>query len=137
MLYDLSTDTPLKVSSQRDQRPCIIFLFSPAFTQAFTGDTLFVGGVGRPDLVGALDPSATPEILSQNMFNSLAKLLLLGDDVEVLPAHGPGSPCGKGISADLSSTIGKEKASNPALQFTDMAKFVEFNIDGLGQVGIG
>eukprot|EP00045_Choanoeca_perplexa_P015883 m.206593 g.206593 ORF g.206593 m.206593 type:complete len:500 (-) comp17106_c0_seq2:3743-5242(-) len=112
VLYDLSTDTPLK---------------------AFTGDTLFVGGVGRPDLVGALDPDATPEILSQNMFNSLAKLLKLGDDVEVLPAHGPGSPCGKGISADLSSTIGKEKATNPALQFTDVAKFVAFNIEGLGQ----
>ena len=95
-----------------------------------------MGGVGRPDLVGALDPTATPEILSQNMYRSLFnKLLLLGDDVEVLPAHGPGSPCGKGISAELSSTIGKEKATNPALQFTDMAQFVEFNIAGLGEVG--
>eukprot|EP00730_Choanoeca_flexa_P006628 TRINITY_DN12186_c2_g3_i1.p1 TRINITY_DN12186_c2_g3~~TRINITY_DN12186_c2_g3_i1.p1 ORF type:complete len:501 (+),score=102.92 TRINITY_DN12186_c2_g3_i1:117-1619(+) len=113
VLYNLETNAPLK---------------------AFTGDTLFVGGVGRPDLVGALDSSATPEMLSANMYNSLYnKLMLLNDNVEVLPAHGPGSPCGKGISAELSSTIGKEKASNPALQFDNEQDFIAFNIAGLGQ----
>lgn len=57
--------------------------------KAFTGDTLFVGGIGRPDLVGALDPSLTPEVLSKMMFKSLnEKIMTLPDDVEVLPAHG-------------------------------------------------
>ncbi|EDQ86003.1 uncharacterized protein MONBRDRAFT_28783 [Monosiga brevicollis MX1] len=113
VLYDNTSNKPLK---------------------AFTGDTLFVGGCGRPDLVGALIEGATPEKLSQQMFHSLHhKLLPLGDDVEVFPAHGPGSPCGKGISQELSSTIGNEKRTNPALQFSKEADFVAFNTDGLDQ----
>eukprot|EP00043_Microstomoeca_roanoka_P009009 m.86131 g.86131 ORF g.86131 m.86131 type:complete len:512 (-) comp14453_c1_seq4:302-1837(-) len=100
--------------------------------KAFTGDTLFVGGNGRPDLVGALLPDATPEHLSQLMYASLhEKLAKLPDDCEVLPAHGPGSPCGKGISADLSSTIGKEKQTNPAFTITDEKSFIEYNVAGL------
>eukprot|EP00056_Hartaetosiga_gracilis_P011672 m.177649 g.177649 ORF g.177649 m.177649 type:complete len:495 (+) comp13550_c1_seq3:145-1629(+) len=98
---------------------------------AFTGDTLFVGGVGRPDLVGALLPDATPEKLSSNMFHSLKRLMTLPDECLVFPAHGPGSPCGKGISADLSSTIGKEKDTNEALLYTDEQKFIEWNTSGL------
>ncbi|EGD75703.1 beta-lactamase domain-containing protein [Salpingoeca rosetta] len=99
---------------------------------AFTGDTLFVGGCGRPDLVGALNPDLTPEVLSKMMFKSLReKILSLPDECLVFPAHGPGSPCGKGISADLSSTIGKEKETNPALQIDDEQKFIEFNTAGL------
>eukprot|EP00043_Microstomoeca_roanoka_P007075 m.68479 g.68479 ORF g.68479 m.68479 type:complete len:497 (-) comp13682_c0_seq9:83-1573(-) len=102
--------------------------------KAFTGDTLFVGGNGRPDLVGALRPDATPELLSRLMFASIhEKLAHLPDDCEVLPAHGPGSPCGKGISSELSSTIGKEKLTNPAFTITDEVSFVEYNIKGLGR----
>ena len=114
--------TWLLVDRTQDRKPVM----------AFTGDTLFVGGCGRPDLVGALDASLTPEVLSKMMFKSLReKIMALPDDCEVLPAHGPGSPCGKGISGDLSSTIGKEKETNPALQFEDEAKFIEFNVAGL------
>eukprot|EP00055_Hartaetosiga_balthica_P017641 m.120126 g.120126 ORF g.120126 m.120126 type:complete len:495 (+) comp9369_c0_seq1:360-1844(+) len=100
-------------------------------TMVFTGDTLFVGSVGRPDLVGSIIPEITPELLSNNMFDSLQRLMELPDECIVFPAHGPGSPCGKGISADLSSTIGKERQTNEALLYTDRQKFIEWNTSGL------
>ena len=74
--------------------------------KAFTGDTLFVGSIGRPDLLGSV--GYTAESMASLLYHSLHdKLMALPDDVEVHPAHGPGSPCGKNISPEHSSTIGK------------------------------
>ncbi|MBZ5608858.1 MAG: MBL fold metallo-hydrolase [Acidobacteriia bacterium] len=86
-----------------------------------TGDTLFIGDVGRPDLSGDL----TPQQLAGMLFDSLhTKLLKLPDDVQVFPAHGAGSLCGKQMSTERSSTIGKQKVSNYALRPTDRDEFV-------------
>src|SRR5712692_8702270 len=74
-----------------------------------TGDTLFIGDVGRPDL----SPGYTPQQLAGLMYDSLhGKLLRLADSVEVYPAHGAGSLCGRQMSAERRSTIGKERAGN-------------------------
>lgn len=93
----------------------------------FTGDTLFVGDVGRPDLrenVGNI--TAKKEALARQMYHSTRdKLMKLPHGVVVYPAHGPGSLCGKGISADLQSTIGRELRENYALQLMDELTFVK------------
>lgn len=87
-----------------------------------TGDTLFIGDVGRPDLSGDL----TPQQLAGMLFDSLhTKLLTLPDDVQVFPAHGAGSLCGKQMSTERSSTIGKQKISNYALRPTDRGEFIQ------------
>jgi hydroxyacylglutathione hydrolase len=86
-----------------------------------TGDTLFIGDVGRPDLA----PDLTPQQLAGMLFDSLhQKLLPLGDDVEVYPAHGAGSLCGKQMRPERQSTIGKERALNYALRPTVKEEFV-------------
>lgn len=86
-----------------------------------TGDTLFIGDVGRPDLA----PDMTPQQLAGMLFDSLhQKLLPLGDDVEVYPAHGAGSLCGKQMRPERQSTIGKERALNYALRPTSKEEFV-------------
>ena len=86
-----------------------------------TGDTLFIGDVGRPDLSGDL----TPQQLAGMLFDSLhSKLLQLPDDVLVYPAHGAGSLCGKQMSSERSSTIGNQKISNYALRPTSREEFV-------------
>jgi hydroxyacylglutathione hydrolase len=93
----------------------------------FTGDTLFVGDVGRPDLrenVGNI--TAKKEELARDLYYSTRhKLMLLPKDVMVYPAHGPGSLCGKNMSPDLYSTIGRELAENYALQLMDELEFVK------------
>lgn len=92
-------------------------------THVLTGDTLFVGDVGRPDLAGGKGWSA--EQMAAAMYESLReKLLPLPDDVVVWPAHGAGSLCGKNLSKDTSSTIGRERRTNPALQAMSRADFV-------------
>ena len=92
----------------------------------FTGDTLFIGDCGRPDLreqAGAI--TATRAELAKQMFHSLRnKLMTLPDDVLVYPAHGAGSLCGKGLSEQNSSTIGAEKRSNWSLQNLSEDEFV-------------
>lgn len=92
----------------------------------FTGDTLFVGDVGRPDLrehVGHI--TAKAKELASQLYRSLhQQLLRLADDVLVYPAHGAGSLCGKNLSSDLSSTIGRERKSNYALQEMSEEEFV-------------
>lgn len=88
----------------------------------FTGDTLFVGDVGRPDL---LDGIMSKEELAAMMFESLKKLIVLPDDVVVYPAHGAGSACGKNIGKETSSTIGQQKANNYALKITNKSAFIE------------
>ncbi len=86
-----------------------------------TGDTLFIGDVGRPDLA----PNLTPQELAGMLFDSLHnKLLPLGDDVEVYPAHGAGSLCGKQMRPERQSTIGKERALNYALRPRTKEEFV-------------
>src|SRR5271170_7823006 len=86
-----------------------------------TGDTLFIGDVGRPDLA----PDLTPQQLAGMLFDSLhQKLLPLGDDVEVYPAHGAGSLCGKQMRPERQSTIGKERALNYALRPSSKEEFV-------------
>jgi len=86
-----------------------------------TGDTLFIGDVGRPDLSG----DHTPQQLAGMLYDSLhTKLLQLPDDVQVFPAHGAGSLCGRQMSSERSSTIGKEKLSNYALRPSSRDEFV-------------
>jgi len=83
----------------------------------FTGDTLFVGDVGRPDLHGS------PERLYESVYE---KLLKLPETLEIYPAHYAGSVCGKALSPKPSSTIGFERKFNPALQFKSKADFVAY-----------
>ena len=93
----------------------------------FTGDTLFVGDVGRPDLrENAGNITAKKEELARLMYHSTRdKLMRLPADVIVYPAHGPGSLCGKNMSPDLQSTIGRELRENYALQLMDELTFVK------------
>jgi len=87
-----------------------------------TGDTLFVGEVGRPDLMGH---QFTADQMAGSLYDSLhEKLLTLPDDVIVYPGHGPGSSCGRNIGPETSSTIGKERRLNYALQIRDRDAFV-------------
>jgi DMSO/TMAO reductase YedYZ molybdopterin-dependent catalytic subunit/rhodanese-related sulfurtransferase/glyoxylase-like metal-dependent hydrolase (beta-lactamase superfamily II) len=89
-----------------------------------TGDTLFVGDVGRPDLFVASGISA--DSLAQRLYASLhGKLLKLPDTTRVFPAHGAGSNCGKQLSNETSSTIGEQRQNNYALQTVDVGQFVE------------
>lgn len=88
-----------------------------------TGDTLFVGDVGRPDLAGG--KGYTPAMMAEMMYDTLHdKLLQLPDEVEVYPAHGAGSMCGKNMSKETSSTIGQQRRFNYALQPMSKAEFV-------------
>jgi hydroxyacylglutathione hydrolase len=93
----------------------------------FTGDTLFVGDVGRPDLrENTGNITAKKEELARQMFHSLRdKLMVLPHHVTVYPAHGPGSLCGKNMSPDLDSTIGRELRDNYALQIAREDEFVK------------
>ncbi|MBS9524134.1 MBL fold metallo-hydrolase [Litoribacter alkaliphilus] len=97
----------------------------------FTGDTLFIGDVGRPDLrekSGKMQ--AKREELARQMYKSTReKLMKLEDEVVVYPAHGSGSLCGKSMSDANSSTIGQEKASNYALQDMSEDRFVEILLE--------
>lgn len=87
----------------------------------FTGDTLFVGDVGRPDL----SPTHTPEQLAELLYASLhEKLLKLPDDTEVYPAHGAGSLCGRALGSESSTTIGRQKQTNYALLAPTREEFV-------------
>ncbi|SFC38382.1 Glyoxylase, beta-lactamase superfamily II [Flagellimonas taeanensis] len=97
----------------------------------FTGDTLFVGDVGRPDLREEDGDIATQEKeLAHQMYSSTRNVLMkLGKEIKVYPAHGAGSLCGKNISSDQSSTIGRELEENPALQPMDEVTFVDFLLD--------
>jgi len=92
----------------------------------FTGDTLFVGDVGRPDLrENAGNITAAKEDLARQMYHSTReKLMNLPHSVKVYPAHGPGSLCGKNISPDLETTIGRELRENYALKLMDEISFV-------------
>jgi hydroxyacylglutathione hydrolase len=95
----------------------------------FTGDTLFVGDVGRPDL---LDGLMSQEQLASMMYDSLnTKIKTLPDHVIVYPAHGPGSACGKNIGKETHSTIGNQKKFNYALQTMSREEFIATLTDGI------
>ena len=95
----------------------------------FTGDTLFVGDVGRPDL---LDGVMTKEDLASMMYDSLNnKIKTLPDSVIVYPAHGPGSACGKNIGKETFSTIGEQKKFNYALKDMSREEFIKELTSGI------
>lgn len=104
-------------------------LASPTQPRAvFTGDTLFVGDVGRPDLSG----DHTPQQLAALLYQSLhKKLLTLPDDTEIFPAHGAGSLCGRQMGSERSSTIGTQRRTNYALLARSEEEFIHLLTDSL------
>jgi hydroxyacylglutathione hydrolase len=93
----------------------------------FTGDFVFVGSIGRPDLLEeAAGMMNTAEPGARDLFRSVDRFKDLPDHLQVWPAHGAGSACGKGLGAIPSSTVGYEKRFNPALQFADEDEFVRY-----------
>jgi glyoxylase-like metal-dependent hydrolase (beta-lactamase superfamily II) len=102
---------------------CILVTADDEPSKLLTGDTLFIGDVGRPDLAGG--KGYTPQLMAEMMYDSLhGKLLQLPDAVEVYPAHGAGSMCGKNMSKETSSTIGEQRKFNYALQPMSKDQFV-------------
>lgn len=97
----------------------------------FTGDTLFVGDVGRPDLAQKSN-EITMNDLAGMLYESLQeKIIPLADDIVVYPAHGAGSSCGKSLGAETFSTIGIQKATNYALQAESKEAFIKVVTEGL------
>jgi rhodanese-related sulfurtransferase len=102
---------------------------SPAPYGVLTGDTLFIGDVGRPDLLGSI--GFTKEELADKLYDSLHnKLMTLPDATRVYPAHGAGSACGKNLSTELWSTMGEQRKTNYALRASSKEKFVELVTEG-------
>jgi glyoxylase-like metal-dependent hydrolase (beta-lactamase superfamily II)/rhodanese-related sulfurtransferase len=98
-----------------------------------TGDTLFIGDVGRPDLAGSSGHS--PQEMASMLYDSLhAKLMTLPDATAVYPAHGAGSLCGRNISKETSSTIGEQRRTNYALQPMSKQEFVRLATADLPEV---
>lgn len=97
----------------------------------FTGDFLFVGDVGRPDLLEeAAGYVGTKEIGARLQFQTLQRFKTLPDYLQIWPAHGAGSACGKALGAIPSTTLGYEKLFNPAFQFSDENAFVDWLLSG-------
>ena len=105
---------------------CILVWESPGAQAPYgvlTGDTLFIGDVGRPDLLAA--QGQTPEDMARQLFRSLhTRLLTLPDETRVYPAHGAGSACGKNLSTETASTIGEQRRTNYALRLATADEFV-------------
>jgi len=94
-----------------------------------TGDTLFIGDVGRPDLLASV--GVTADELARALYRSLhERLMVLPDATRVFPAHGAGSACGKNLSTETVSTIGEQRATNYALQPMDVEAFVAAVTEG-------
>jgi len=114
----------LETPGHTPESVCWLVLSNGNPTKVLTGDTLFIGDVGRPDLAGGR--GYTSEMMASMMYDSLhKKLLALPDDVEVWPAHGAGSACGRNISSETSSTIGKQRQTNYALRPMPRDEFVK------------
>jgi len=112
----------LSTPGHTEESVCILAFDAGKPLAVFTGDTLFIGDVGRPDL----SPTKTPQQLAAILYDSLhGKLLALPDDTIVYPAHGAGSLCGRQMSDDASSTIGRERRTNYALLARSREQFVE------------
>jgi hydroxyacylglutathione hydrolase len=96
----------------------------------FTGDTLFIGDVGRPDL--AIASNVTTEDLAGMLYDSIQqKIMPLEDDVMVYPGHGPGSACGKNIGKETFAELGQQKQTNYALQSMDKSTFIKAITEGI------
>lgn len=96
----------------------------------FTGDTLFIGDVGRPDL--AQNAHLTMEDLAGHLYDSLhSKIIPLSDDIIVYPAHGAGSACGKNMARETSDTLGNQKKMNYALRAISKEQFIKEVTEGL------
>ena len=101
-------------------------------TGLFTGDTLFIGDVGRPDLAQKVVKELTQDKLAGYLYDSLHnKILPLADDIIIYPAHGAGSACGKNMSKETTDTLGHQKAVNYALQPMDKPAFIKQVTAGL------
>jgi hydroxyacylglutathione hydrolase len=104
----------------------------PAPAALLTGDTLFIGDVGRPDLLGS--SGRTPEQMASELYRSLhTKILPLPDDVLIYPGHGAGSACGKALSTETVSTLGVQKVTNYALAPMAEEDFVRAVTQGLSE----
>ena len=102
---------------------CILITAPDEPQKLLTGDTLFIGDVGRPDLAGG--KGYTSQMMAEMMYDSLhGKLLKLPDEVEVYPAHGAGSMCGRNMSKETSSTLGEQRNFNYALKPMSKEDFV-------------
>ncbi len=101
---------------ERGEKPALVF----------TGDTLLIGDAGRPDLF----PDIKEELASK-LYSSLRNIEKISDHVEVYPAHGAGSLCGKALSSKLSSTIGTERMYNAAMQIHPEEKFIKTFLEGM------
>lgn len=153
IIYGPATKTPLDVYVARDEEVFILgsvtieVLHTPGHTlesscfllkdehgkphSIFTGDTLFVGDVGRPDLAQK-EMELTMEDLAGMLYDSLQKkIVTLPNDVIIYPAHGPGSACGKNLGPNTYSTIGVEKETNYALKAENKKAFIKAVTDGL------
>jgi glyoxylase-like metal-dependent hydrolase (beta-lactamase superfamily II)/rhodanese-related sulfurtransferase len=98
----------------------------------FTGDTLFIGDVGRPDLAQKVIADLTQDKLAAHLYDSLRnKIMPLADDIIVYPAHGAGSACGKNMSKETSDTLGNQKKTNYALQEMTKEEFIKEVLTGL------
>lgn len=98
----------------------------------FTGDTLFIGDVGRPDLAQQLASDLSQDKLAGMLYDSLhEKIMPLADDITVYPAHGAGSACGKNMSKETTDSLGHQKATNYALQPMSKETFIKKVTDGL------
>ena len=96
-----------------------------------TGDTLFVGDVGRPDLLASSSSNLSAEVLARQLYRSLHdKVLMLPDATRIFPAHGAGSSCGKQLSTETSSTLGEQRRTNYALQAMSEDAFVASVTEG-------
>jgi len=97
----------------------------------FTGDFLFVGDVGRPDLLeAAAGMIGTADSGARVQYQTVGKFKSMPDHLQIWPAHGAGSACGKALGAVPSTTLGYEKLVNPAFQFNDEQAFVDWLLDG-------
>ena len=105
---------------------------APAPLAVLTGDTLFVGDVGRPDLLATTSPELSADVLARQLYHSLHDKLMrvLPDSTLVYPAHGAGSSCGRNLSSETSSTIGEQRGANYALQPMDEDAFVALVTEG-------
>ena len=115
------TLTFLHTPGHTPEHICVLAEAPDATPMIFTGDLLFVGGVGRPDLLG---DDLTRQLAGQ-LFDSLRRVMALDDRTEVHPGHGAGSLCGAGIGKDPSSTIARERRQNAMLQYDDRPAFVD------------
>lgn len=112
---------------------CYLLMENGEATGIITGDTLFIGDVGRPDLAQALTSELTQEVLASHLYDSLRnKIMTLPDSLIVYPSHGAGSACGKNMSKETTDLLGNQKRTNYALR-ADMTKeeFTKELLDGL------